>query len=446
MRVRDRALRATIAALAVAANIAAAQDYPAKPIQMLVPFPPGGIVDIMGRGFAQALDGRIGQRVLVVNRPGGGLTIGMVALAQAPADGYTVIYSPVTPITIQPHRMKTLAYTREAIVPICQTFENMFFVAVGPKSQFSDFQSLVAFAKANPGKLRYVTPGIASSPHLAGAELLVMLARGDAAKDLEILVLRHQLVVLRRQILTSQTRAHRPGPARRDQSQAAPVPLVVLPRPTRDVAALAPTVDGRRVDLPTWTGRPPLDQGVQQLIVRLARENPRWGYQRIQGELHQLGVHVSATAIRATLRRHGLDPAPRRVPVPGGRSFAAQAAGIVACDFFTVDTVWLRRLYVLFFIELDTRRVHLAGVTAHPDGAWVAQQARNLPVDARRNGAAAAVPHPRSRRQVHPRVRRRVSVGGCRGACDAAAGAQRQRLRRALDPHGAGRVPGLAAD
>jgi tripartite-type tricarboxylate transporter receptor subunit TctC len=171
MRVRDRALRATIAALAVAANIAAAQDYPAKPIQMLVPFPPGGIVDIMGRGFAQALDGRIGQRVLVVNRPGGGLTIGMVALAQAPADGYTVIYSPVTPITIQPHRMKTLAYTREAIVPICQTFENMFFVAVGPKSQFSDFQSLVAFAKANPGKLRYVTPGIASSPHLAGAEL-----------------------------------------------------------------------------------------------------------------------------------------------------------------------------------------------------------------------------------------------------------------------------------
>jgi tripartite-type tricarboxylate transporter receptor subunit TctC len=159
------------AALALAATVACAQDYPARPIQMLVPFPPGGIVDIMARGFAQPLDGRLGQRVLVVNRPGGGLTIGMVGLAQAPADGYTVLYSPVTPITIQPHRMKNLAYTRETIVPICQTFENVFYVAVGPKSPFQDFQSLVAYAKANPGKLRYITPGVASSPHLAGAEL-----------------------------------------------------------------------------------------------------------------------------------------------------------------------------------------------------------------------------------------------------------------------------------
>jgi tripartite-type tricarboxylate transporter receptor subunit TctC len=158
-------------ALALAATVTCAQDYPARPIQMLVPFPPGGIVDIMARGFAQPLDGRLGQRVLVVNRPGGGLTIGMVGLAQAPADGYTVLYSPVTPITIQPHRMKNLAYTRETIIPICQTFENVFYVAVGPKSQFQDFQSLVAYAKANPGKLRYVTPGVASSPHLAGAEL-----------------------------------------------------------------------------------------------------------------------------------------------------------------------------------------------------------------------------------------------------------------------------------
>jgi len=158
-------------ALAAAATVARAQDYPARPIQMLVPFPPGGIVDIMARGFAQPFDARLGQRVLVVNRPGGGLTIGMVALAQAPADGYTVIYSPATPISIQPHRMKTLAYTRESVIPICQTFENMFYVAVGPKSPFQDFQSLIAYAKANPGKLRYVTPGIASSPHLAGAEL-----------------------------------------------------------------------------------------------------------------------------------------------------------------------------------------------------------------------------------------------------------------------------------
>jgi len=112
------------------------------------------------------------------------------------------------------------------------------------------------------------------------------------------------------------------------------------------------------------------------LIVRLARENPHWGYQRIKGELQRLGVRVSATAISTTLRRHGLDPAPRRTPTTWRAFLRRQAAGIVACDFFTVDTVWLRRLYVLFFIELDTRRVHLAGVTTNPDGSWITQQAR----------------------------------------------------------------------
>jgi putative transposase len=110
----------------------------------------------------------------------------------------------------------------------------------------------------------------------------------------------------------------------------------------------------------------------------MAKENPTWGYQRIRGELLRLGVQVSATAIRTTLRRHRLDPAPRRAATSWQAFLRRQAAGIVACDFFTVDTIWLRRLYVLFFIEHQTRRVHLAGVTANPDGAWVTQQARNL--------------------------------------------------------------------
>jgi putative transposase len=140
----------------------------------------------------------------------------------------------------------------------------------------------------------------------------------------------------------------------------------------------------RRLVADAWTyphrgpGRPLLDNDTQQLIVRLARENPCWAYQRIRGELRRLGIQVSATGIRGTLCRHGLDPAPRPSTTSWRAFLRQQAAGIVACDFFTIDTIWLRRLYVLCFIELDTRRVHVAGVTANPDGGWVAQQAGNL--------------------------------------------------------------------
>lgn len=114
-------------------------------------------------------------------------------------------------------------------------------------------------------------------------------------------------------------------------------------------------------------GRPPLDQELQPLIIRLASENSRWGYQRIKSEPLRLGIRVSATAIRTTLHRHGLDPTPRPTATTWRAFLRRQAAGIIACDFFTVDTVWLQRLYVLFFIELETRRVHLAGMTANPD-------------------------------------------------------------------------------
>jgi putative transposase len=210
-------------------------------------------------------------------------------------------------------------------------------------------------------------------------QLLVLLARGEAAKDLEILVLRHQLTVLRRQV-------PRPKLEPADRALLAAVSRV-LPRARWSCFLVQPdTLLGwhRRLVAGAWThphrqtGRPPLDQEVQQLIVCLARENPRWGYQRIQGELLHLGVRVSATAIRSTLRRHGLEPAPRRTAGTWRTFLRQQGAGIIACDFFTVDTVWLKRLYVLFFIEVDTRRVHLGGVTAHPNGCWVTQQARNL--------------------------------------------------------------------
>ena len=210
-------------------------------------------------------------------------------------------------------------------------------------------------------------------------QLLALLARGDAAKDLEILVLRHQLAVLRRQ--TSRLRLE-PG----DRALLAAVSRV-LPRSRWWCFFVTPDTLlrwHRRLVAGAWTyphrhtGRPLLDRDVQQLIVRLANENPRWGYQRIKGELLHLGVRVSATAIRSTLRRYGLDPAPRRATTTWRAFLRQQAAGIVACDFLTVDSIWLRRLYVLFFIELDTRRVHLGGVTANPNGRWVTQQARNL--------------------------------------------------------------------
>ena len=125
-------------------------------------------------------------------------------------------------------------------------------------------------------------------------------------------------------------------------------------------------------------GRPPLSVDIRELIVRLARENPRWGYRRIQGELQKLGVRVSATTIRSVLRTAGLPPSPRRGG-PTWREFVrAQARGIVACDFFTVETAWLRTLYVMFFIEVGSRRVVWARSTRNPDSSWAVQQARNL--------------------------------------------------------------------
>jgi putative transposase len=183
-------------------------------------------------------------------------------------------------------------------------------------------------------------------------QLLVLLARGDAAKDLEILVLRHQLAVLRRQV-------PRPRLEPADRALLAAVSRA-LPRARWSCFLVKPETLmrwHRRLIARSWTyphrqtGRPPLDQDVQQPIVRLARENSHRGYQRIRGELLRLGVRVSATAIRSTLQRHGLDPAPRRATMTWQAFLRQQAAGIMACDFFTVDTVWLKRLYVLFFIK-----------------------------------------------------------------------------------------------
>jgi hypothetical protein len=204
----------------------------------------------------------------------------------------------------------------------------------------------------------------------------------EHTKDVEIAVLRHQLSVLRRQVKRAEFR-----PA--DRAVLA-VLSRVLPRSHWAAFLVTPGTIlrwHRRLVTRKWTqpyprgGRPPLAEPVVALILRLARENPRWGYRRIQGELKKLGVSVSATTIRTVLRGNGLRPAPRRASVTWRVFLRAQASGIVATDFFTVETVRLTTLYVLFFIELGTRQVRLAGVTRRPNGPWVVQRTRELSME-----------------------------------------------------------------
>jgi len=134
----------------------------------------------------------------------------------------------------------------------------------------------------------------------------------------------------------------------------------------------------RRWTYPHSQGRPSLPAGTVGIVLRLARENPTWGYRRIHGELATMGVRLAPSSIWTILRHHGIEPSPIRIGPTWAEFLRAQASSMLACDFFTVDTVLLRRLYVLFFIEIDTRRVHLSGITASPVGVWVVQQARNL--------------------------------------------------------------------
>jgi len=224
--------------------------------------------------------------------------------------------------------------------------------------------------------------------YFAVGRLLRLLTAGgdrhDAAREIEILVLRHQLRVL--------SRGRRLPLKRRDRILLAAA-SGLLPRALWRSFPVSPQTVlrwHRELVRRKWTyrhkrppGRPRVAQETATLILRLARENPRWGYRRIQGELRKLGIFISATGICAVLRRHGLPPAPRRDGPSWSEFLTQQAAGVMACDFFCVETVCLKTLYALFFIELSTRRVHLTGVTAHPNSAWVTQQARNLALDDR---------------------------------------------------------------
>jgi putative transposase len=210
---------------------------------------------------------------------------------------------------------------------------------------------------------------------------LVLLGRRDSDElAVEVVMLRHEVAVLRRQVvrpaLRPPDRALLAGLSRfldwRCRGRFFVQPETLL-RWHRDLVR-------RKWTQPHRPGRPSIPAGTVSIVLRLARQNPTWGYRRIQGELARMGVALAPSSVWAILYRHNVDPSPQRTGPSWKEFLQSQASSALACDFFTVDTVLLKRLYVLFFIELDTRRVFVMGITAHPTGAWAVQQARNLSV------------------------------------------------------------------
>jgi hypothetical protein len=215
--------------------------------------------------------------------------------------------------------------------------------------------------------------------------LLTVIVRSDLSKDVELLALRHENQVLRRQAkgrtrwdqadrlwLTALSRLLQ----RRRWADVFPITPATILRWHRGLVSRKWTYTDRR-----GPGRPGMGPSIKTLILRMARENPTWGHRRIQGEPARLGYAIAASTVWEILHTAGIDPAPRRAGPTWRQFLTAQAHAIIACDFFTVETVLLKRVYVLVFIEHGTRKLHLAAVSSHLTGAWAVQQARNLAMD-----------------------------------------------------------------
>jgi putative transposase len=215
--------------------------------------------------------------------------------------------------------------------------------------------------------------------------LLAVLVRSDLSKDVELLVLGHENQVLRRQVSGRLRWGHA------DRLWLTALPSLVTRRRWAEIFPVTPatilrrhrSLAAREWGCASWRrpGRLSTGTSVKALIIRMAREDPAWGHRRIQGELARLGYAIAAPTVREILHAAGIGPAPRRTGPTWRQFLTAQAHAIIACDFLVIETVLLQRLYVLVFTEHRSRRLHVAGVTAHPTGARAAQQARNLAMD-----------------------------------------------------------------
>jgi len=219
---------------------------------------------------------------------------------------------------------------------------------------------------------------------------LVQLGRtSEREKDLEILLLRRQLAIYERQ------QTHVPRLARSEKLTLVVLAAKLKARTGRTIKAMddvirivkPATLFGWHKQLVRWKwtyrnqnrgGRPRIDAELEQLVVRLAREND-WGFERIEGELLKLGYTISHETVGNILRRNGIPPAPERETSPSWRHLMTHYKDqLIACDFFTVETLFLQTLYVLVFVEIGSRRAYFAGCTPHPDNVWITQQARQI--------------------------------------------------------------------